>query len=366
MSELDSWDVSWEADCARGTKVSWQTAGSAEPFVNPVDLAVAEDDDVLVLDAGLGHIFRLGNSGNVTEVFGRFGTGPGELGKGLVRLFLGPDGTVYVPNPSARRLEQFGQDGAYRGALSMPFGSGLPVGYAAFSPHRVFRAASTLGRDAQDRGVIEPAVEVSRLFSDTASVITRLHAGTTPQTGLYAAMPVWAASLDGIFLGSTDRFELWHSDSAFSLLGVWKSSLELPELTAPDIAVLVDQELGRTGMQQREQAAAALVQRSTPSTIHRGVRSSLPTMATCGSIVLPRRMMFELEMPRTFRSTRRDPEGGSFTRLTGANQRRSAYPPVSCSNGSMKADSMASVLIRTGAQWFRFSKCCLAESVRRC
>ncbi len=261
MNERGPWDVRWHPDSARTTKLDWQSSGGERPFENPVDLAIASDGNLFVLDAGAARIIRLSASGEVITSFGRSGEGPGELGGGLTRLVLGPDGIIYVPNPSARRLEEFDRAGKHLGSLAMPFGSGLPVGYAVFGSNLVYRASSTLGRDSDGRGVIEPIVHVVRLYPDTVEEVAQLSAGTQPHTGLYTAMPLWAVTEAGVVLSSTDGFHLQFFDSTFSHLMDWSSSQPLAPIRPADGKVLANQTFSHLEPTQRQQTIAALTER---------------------------------------------------------------------------------------------------------
>lgn len=261
VRQLASWDVTWDADSVLTTVVKWTSAGGRQPFAQPVDLAVTDDGEVLVLDAGLARVIRLGPSGSPVGEFGRAGEGPGEFGGGLTRVLLGPTGTIYVPNPSVRRLEEFGSDGTYMGSLAMPFGSGLPIGYAVFDSNRVYRAASTLGRDSAGRGLIEPVVHVSRLFRDSVEEVAQLTAGGAAQHGLYAALPTWAATRTGVVLGSTDRFQLQFYDSNFALSADWSTSQALSPIDNGESEVLANAAFSQVNAAQREQTVLALMQR---------------------------------------------------------------------------------------------------------
>lgn len=201
--------------------VVWMTRGDPA-FEDPVDLAVAPDGSILVLDAGARSVSRLGRDGESVGSFGKPGAGPGEFGPALKHIVVSASGKIYVPDPSERRLEVFGSNGQFERTLRMMFGTGPTLGFAVLgSDEAVYRASATLTPDAVGRGIVQPRIHVYLLERDTTIETAVLDAGARPRTGLYAGQPCWAQHGTGVVTTDIDAFTVRFFDSTWQPKKAW-------------------------------------------------------------------------------------------------------------------------------------------------
>jgi DNA-binding beta-propeller fold protein YncE len=85
--------------------------GLGRPFRQPAAVAVDDDGEIFVLEAG-ARIQKFNPRGRLLKVWGREGAGPGEL-RQPQDLALGPDGLLYVADTGNDRIAKFTRDGAF-------------------------------------------------------------------------------------------------------------------------------------------------------------------------------------------------------------------------------------------------------------
>lgn len=236
----------------------WQSSGGPRGFVQPVDLAVDHDGDVLVLDAGTSSVVRLSERGDLKASFGRHGSGPGEFGSGLSRVLVSPTGEIYVPDRASARMDVFDAAGKYLHSLRMAFGSGLPAGFAVLDDRHVYRAATSLGRDEHGAGVSEPFIHVYELRPDSTIEIAKLSAGQASRGGLYTAWPQWAAAANRVAVSAIDSFTVRFFDTTFALREEWSGSWTPQPISSADQDILLNQAFHRLPDNVRQQTIAAL------------------------------------------------------------------------------------------------------------
>lgn len=214
--------------------VAWSATG-VPALEDPVDLAIAPDGTILVLDAGARAVFRMSPHGEPLGHFGRAGAGPGEFGAGLKHIMVSASGHVFVPDPSERRVEIFAPDGRFERTLRMMFGTGPTLGFAVLgSDEAVYRAAATITPDAEGRGVLQPRIHIYLLERDTTIETTALDAGARPRTGLYAGQPGWAQYGNGVVTTDLDAFTVRFFDSRFEPTKTWTADWKPRAITKSD------------------------------------------------------------------------------------------------------------------------------------
>ena len=99
-------------------------------LVGDVDMTVADDGDVYILDGTYRRVLHLRANGTWAEAFGASGTGPERLGQvGAVAVDgpPGPAGRVYVSDLSSDRLVTFDRDGKFVRAMADSHAWGIHV-----------------------------------------------------------------------------------------------------------------------------------------------------------------------------------------------------------------------------------------------
>ena len=80
----------------------------------PLDVAVAPDGSVYVLDSGNQRVQRFSAEGLFQTAFGSYGSRQGQFND-PERLAIGPDGSVYVADTWNHRIQRFDANGAFLG-----------------------------------------------------------------------------------------------------------------------------------------------------------------------------------------------------------------------------------------------------------
>ncbi|MDQ2624923.1 MAG: Ig-like domain repeat protein, partial [Actinomycetota bacterium] len=124
-----------------------EQAGSPGPgqYVSPIDLAVAPDGSVYVVDFGNSRVLRYGADGQHLATFGGVGSDPGEF---LYPYGIGvdPAGLVYVSDSGNQRVQVFQASGSYLTSVGPPSGdpgsfvNGQPAGIAFDGDGRLYVA----------------------------------------------------------------------------------------------------------------------------------------------------------------------------------------------------------------------------------
>lgn len=140
---------------------------AAHPFSRVVDLAVEGRERVYVLDALAPAVYVFRSNGQLAQILGRRGSGPGEFGR-PVSLGLSAD-TLWVADNRLRRLTFFDQKGRVLVTLplfrvSEQWASGAPVSVVALlADGRLLVRPALAAREAADaRPVLLPLLRVSR------------------------------------------------------------------------------------------------------------------------------------------------------------------------------------------------------------
>jgi tripartite motif-containing protein 71 len=124
----------------------WATTGNpSEPFAVPIDLALAPDGNIWVLEEAGNHIQIIDPAGNYVETFGTVGFGPGEFAFSngqLGGIAFGPDGSIYIADGGNKRVQKFSPDGAFElewgNKESSPGRLAQPVGVAVDAEGHVY------------------------------------------------------------------------------------------------------------------------------------------------------------------------------------------------------------------------------------
>lgn len=169
-------------------------------FGDILDVALAPDDRVVVLDPLGPHVVVLDSTGTELGRFGGDGAGPGEFrAAGLTELVVLGD-VVAVPDIMGQRVTLFTLDGRVLQTVAVPVAAGLAVDWLGEGDDRmVFRRVSVPQR-----------LEMLTLGSPGFDVLTDLSSlSLPPQLGPLTPLPVWCRLPDDrLVLGRTDRYSL--------------------------------------------------------------------------------------------------------------------------------------------------------------
>ena len=99
---------------------SLDTAQSAVGRLNvPMDVAIAPDGTIYVLDSGNHRVQRFSSEGTFLTAWGSHGAKEGQFNR-PERIAVAPDGTVYVADTWNHRIQRFAPDGRFLGARLRP------------------------------------------------------------------------------------------------------------------------------------------------------------------------------------------------------------------------------------------------------
>lgn len=189
--------------------------------VMPVDVAVARDGTLLVLDAGRHDIVRFDAQSLFRDRIGHRGTEPGALGTALRRVLLDAEDTILVPDPSLHRVDAFAPNGDALPPLPLPESVHPALGFA-IGPGGRLQRAELVQRLVVARGHrLVPHVVVTTLPADMPWCDGLLPTGTGPQRGLYAESPAWTADAEGCWIASNETGEVLRFDEQYALRDVW-------------------------------------------------------------------------------------------------------------------------------------------------
>lgn len=97
-----------------------EITGGDEPLITPAGVAVDAHGRLYVVDSGNDRVRVFDRDGNPVASFGESGDGDGQFGfdaeddgGAFGDVAIGPDGSVYVADPSSDRIQKFTPDGAF-------------------------------------------------------------------------------------------------------------------------------------------------------------------------------------------------------------------------------------------------------------
>lgn len=203
-----------------------------------VDVAVAPDGRVALLDGLAARATVLSPGGAVLATFGRPGSGPGELRAGGLRDLVVTDSSVLVPDLPHQRLPEFSVDGQVLGVLPFPGPGIYAVDWRAHPGGGLaFRALDPGGdRLLRWRG---DAFDTLFVFEG---------AGTTPNR-ILPPTPLWdVGSEDRLVIGRSDggSLELRAPDAGW-IAHLPTSARELTDAERSHLRDLVVQSVEREG-----------------------------------------------------------------------------------------------------------------------
>lgn len=115
--------------------------------------------EILVMDRQVRKLSFYSEAGEFIRAVGTPGQGPGEFGRGVTDVFVGPGDTLLVPDPRNRRVHRLGPEGELLGSE--------PLDLERYRPLR-FRGSATTGRAAVQ---LRPA---GVLVADDAATLDQL------------------------------------------------------------------------------------------------------------------------------------------------------------------------------------------------
>lgn len=213
-------------------------AANGSLLVKPIDVALTSVGDFVVLDAGASQVLVFAPSGALRRKISGPGPGPGEFGRMLTHIFLGPGDTIYVPNAGHKSLEVFSIDGRHTATLQMPFGGGPPVGFGLMRGEAV-RAGIKVQADTAGHGMFVPNVTFVAARADSSAALGSVSAGDSPTAGLYAAVPAVAFANDHIIVGSVDGYELRTYNMELQPKQIWRREWLPQPITESDQSALL-------------------------------------------------------------------------------------------------------------------------------
>lgn len=165
-------DIAWGAvfvfDQAAGELHIWEEAAIGVPFSSPVGIALGPGSDLLVVDADLAAVFRIGPDGAPVD---RFGVGLLQRPTGIAR---DPEtGLVYVADTHAHDIKVFDDEGLLVDVIG---GRGERLGQFNFPTHLAWRDGKLYVSDTMNTRVqvFDAMGDVERSFGERGLFVGNL------------------------------------------------------------------------------------------------------------------------------------------------------------------------------------------------
>ncbi len=115
----------WGEEPRVGLELVRQIGGLGETderylFYSPSDVAVDDEGNIYVLDAGTKEVKIYDSDGEYVATFGRVGQGPGEFNSLPAAMNIGADGEVFIHEDPPSRMHTFAQDRTFLDRILFP------------------------------------------------------------------------------------------------------------------------------------------------------------------------------------------------------------------------------------------------------
>jgi hypothetical protein len=184
-------------------------------------LATLSDGRIAVLDQQGQHVKLFGTDGKYLQTIGKAGAGPGELGMGVMGVFVGMGDTLIVPDVVAnQRVSLYGPDGTFLTSFRLGLDQGIPLKWDITPDRRVITQVRALnlptgpGQPPVAPDTMDAILE-RHLDGTPGDTVMRVPSGKTfsftggqPEFNFFAAEPAWMVYGDRLLYGLNDRYRL--------------------------------------------------------------------------------------------------------------------------------------------------------------
>lgn len=229
-------------------RVGGMDAATEAQFGQVVGLDRDADGNVYVLDQQAREIRAFDPSGQFLRTISGPGGGPGELGMGVMGLFV-VDQELWVPDPGNVRVTRVGLDGSVAGNFPLDFAArGIPIRWDELAGDKVVAQFRSMGAfTGQSEG--GPAEDViMSIGSETPDTLATLPQGGTfqmagdrPQFRFFSSEAVWDAGADGSLVSAmNDEYSIEVRDASGTLQRVIRKAHVPREVTESDQQRMLD------------------------------------------------------------------------------------------------------------------------------
>jgi hypothetical protein len=195
----DEWTVT--EDLRIGT-----VAGEPEyQFGQLAFLDVGDDGTMYAMDILAQEVRAFDAQGSYVMTIGGPGSGPGEIGRGTIFVFVDPQGNVVVPDLGNQRVNRYGLGGDPMGSFPIQIQAGIPSRFEMDSSGRLMaqlRGLPVPGMAALEEGDPIVVYDTTGAVVDTLAMLPKGQtlAGTTEEQlsmVLFSPEPLWALDRTG-------------------------------------------------------------------------------------------------------------------------------------------------------------------------
>jgi hypothetical protein len=190
--------------------------GEAEyQFGQIIGLDVDDEGRIYVLDQQAREVRVYGPDGRFMHSMGKAGSGPGELSQNAGPVFVGPDGTVTVPDLMNQRINLYSPLGEPTGSTPLQMTDGIPARWLKASNHDLIQQSMVMAFPGMD---VEPKNLVLRRDPRGTVLDTLLvlpvgesvdFSSGQPRFRLFSPEAMWALTLDDrLIYGQNDEYRL--------------------------------------------------------------------------------------------------------------------------------------------------------------
>jgi hypothetical protein len=226
-------------------RIGGMDAPTESQFGQVAGIDVDQQGNVYVLDAQASEVKVFGPDGGLLRTMGRQGSGPGEMARQVVGLFV-TGNEIRVPDILNARVARFTLDGEPLAPTPLDIAKGVPIRWDELQGGRIvaqFRSISGLTTDEAPTG--DPIVSVGEDVPDTLAVLPpgesiRLSQGGA-QFRFFEPEPLWDAGDDGLLItarNSAYRIEV--RDASGTLVRVIEKAHEPKPVTDGDKQRMLD------------------------------------------------------------------------------------------------------------------------------
>ncbi len=192
-------------------------------------LDVGDDGTMYAMDILAQEVRAFDAQGNYVMTIGGPGSGPGEIGRGTVFVFVSPLGDVVIPDLGNQRVNRYGPKGEPLGSFPLQLQAGIPTRFEMDSSGRLMaqlRGLPVPGMAALEEGDPIVVYDTTGAVADTLAMLPKGQtlAGTTEgqlSMVLFSPEPLWALDETGsVFYAMNDQYRILVNDSDGALTRV--------------------------------------------------------------------------------------------------------------------------------------------------
>ncbi|MCJ7627689.1 MAG: hypothetical protein MUO50_04795, partial [Longimicrobiales bacterium] len=198
-------------------------------------LDVGDDGTMYAMDILAQEVRAFDAQGNYSMTIGGPGSGPGELGRGTVFVFVSPLGNVVIPDLGNQRVNRYGPEGEPMGSFPLQIQAGIPSRFEMDSSGRLMaqlRGLAVPGMAALEEGDPIVVYDTTGAVVDTLVMLPKGQtlAGTTEgqlSMVLFSPEPLWALDETGsVYFAMNDQYRILVNDPDGALTRVITRDVE--------------------------------------------------------------------------------------------------------------------------------------------